>query len=183
MPIRAPRTEAIPGSAEAAVQSGSRPATIGSSRIFSVGYRDRQFRTGKIEFNDYDYLKPPKKLLAHKEAAEKYTHSKLEVYDYPGKYDEKDKGEQFAKFRLEAEQSFDHRRQADGDAPSMFAGGLVTVEKHPTSAENKEYLVVRASHSVRHAALSARSQTPAPWSLFRASMNSSRATGHSAACR
>jgi type VI secretion system secreted protein VgrG len=106
----------------------------------------RRFRTGKIEFNDYDYLKPPKNLLANKEASENYARSKFEVYDYPGKYDEKGKGEQFAQFRLEAEQSLDHRRQADGDAPSLFAGGLVTLEKFPTSVENKEYLVVRAQH-------------------------------------
>jgi len=107
---------------------------------------DRQFRTSKIEYNDYDYLKPPKNLRAHKEASENYN-PKFEVYDYPGKYDENEKGEQFVKFRLEAEQALDHRRHAEGDAPSLFAGGLVTVEKHPTPAENnKEYLVVRATH-------------------------------------
>ena len=107
---------------------------------------ERHFRTGKFEFNDYDYLKPPKKLRASKEASESYTRSRFEVYDYPGKYDERDKGERFAQFWLEAEQAIDRRRRADGDAPSLFAGGLVTVEKHPTSAENKEYLLVRVNH-------------------------------------
>ena len=107
---------------------------------------DRRFRTGKIEFNDYDYLKPPKQLLANKEASEIYPRSKFEVYDYPGKYTEQEKGKQFAQFRLEAEQAIDHRRMANGDAPSMFAGGLVTVEQHPSSKENKQYLVVRAGH-------------------------------------
>jgi type VI secretion system secreted protein VgrG len=111
---------------------------------------ERRFRTGRIEFNDYDYLKPPKKLRANKEASEKYAKSKFEVYDYPGKYDEQDKGTQFAQFRLEAEQSFDHRRMSDGEAPSLFAGGLVTVDKHPTEAENKEYLVLRADHHFGH---------------------------------
>jgi type VI secretion system secreted protein VgrG len=107
---------------------------------------DRRFRTGKIAFKDYDYLKPPKDLLVNKEGSESYNRSKFEVYDYPGKYDDRGKGEKFAQFRLEAEQAIDHRRMADGDAPSLFAGGLVTVEKHPTSAENQEYLVVRAGH-------------------------------------
>jgi type VI secretion system secreted protein VgrG len=107
---------------------------------------DRRFCTGKIEFNDYDYLKPPKQLRASKEASENYTRSRWEVYDYPGKYDEQDKGKQFAQFRLEAEQALDRRRNAGGEAPSLFAGGLVTLEKHPTSAENREYLVVRTSH-------------------------------------
>lgn len=108
---------------------------------------DRSFRTGKVEFNDYDYLKPPKQLRASKEGSESYARSRFEVYDYPGKYDEQDKGKQFAQFRLEAEQATDRRRRANGDAPSLFAGGLVTLDKHPTSAENREYLVVRAGHS------------------------------------
>ncbi len=107
---------------------------------------DRRFRTGKIEFNDYDYLKPSKKLLVENEASEKYTHSKFEVYDYPGKYDEESKGKKLSKFRLEAEQAMDHRRFVDGDAASLFPGSLVNVERHPVQSENREYLVIRSSH-------------------------------------
>ena len=108
---------------------------------------ERQFCTGKIELNDYDYLKPSKKLLASKESSESYKRSRFPVYDYPGKHDERDKGERFARFRLEAEQAIDRRRIAGGEAPSLFPGGLVTLEKHPTAAENKEYLLVRTSHT------------------------------------
>jgi type VI secretion system secreted protein VgrG len=107
---------------------------------------ERRFSTGKVEYNDYDYLKPSKQLRAPKEASANYARSKLEIYDYPGKHDDQDKGTRFAQFRLEAEQAADHRRIADGDAPSLFSGGLVDVEKHPTAAENKLYLVVRADH-------------------------------------
>jgi type VI secretion system secreted protein VgrG len=107
---------------------------------------DRRVRTGKVEFNDYDYLNPNKKLLAPHEANENYTFSKLEVYDYPGKYDEENKGKKFSKFRLEAEQCQDRRRYVDGDAMSLFSGSRVTVEEHPISSENQEYLVVRCSH-------------------------------------
>jgi type VI secretion system secreted protein VgrG len=107
---------------------------------------ERRFRTGKVQFNDYDYLKPKKNLLAPSEASEKYSHSKFEVYDYPGKYDEEDKGKKLSRFRLEAEQAADHRRLIEGDAAALHPGGLVSVERHPTSAENREYLVVRADH-------------------------------------
>ncbi len=106
----------------------------------------RRFRTGKVQFNDYDYQQPKKDLKAPKEASEKYNHSKLELYDYHYKYDEKSKGEDHAQFRLEAEQAIDHRRRAQGDAASLYPGGLVTVEKHPSSKENGEYLIVGASH-------------------------------------
>jgi type VI secretion system secreted protein VgrG len=104
---------------------------------------DRRFRSGKIEYNDYDYLKPPKNLRAPHEAQKR---SKFEVYDYPGKYDDQEKGKQFAKIRLEAEHAIDHRRMANGDAPSLFPGGLVKVKEHPISDENQDYLVVRAAH-------------------------------------
>jgi len=107
---------------------------------------DRRFCTGTFELNDYDYLKPPKQLRASKETSEHYARSRWEVYDYPGKYDEQDKGKQFAQIRLEAEQALDRRRNAQGDAPSLFAGGLFTLQNHPAKAENQEYLVVRVNH-------------------------------------
>jgi type VI secretion system secreted protein VgrG len=107
---------------------------------------DRRLRTGKVHFNDYDYLQPRKNLKAPKESGEKYAHSKLELYDYHHKYDEKDKGERHAQFRLEAEQALDYRRRIHGDAASIYPGGLVTVERHPTASENQEYLIVAARH-------------------------------------
>jgi type VI secretion system secreted protein VgrG len=107
---------------------------------------DRKLRTGKVHFNDYDYLQPKKNLKAPKESAEKYAHSNLEMYDYHHKYDEKDKGERHAQFRLEAEQALDHRRRIHGEAASIYPGGLVSVERHPTASENQEYLIVGARH-------------------------------------
>jgi type VI secretion system secreted protein VgrG len=108
---------------------------------------ERRFRTGKVQYNDYDYLHPKKDLKAPEEASEKYAHANFEVYDYPGNYDDKDKGQGGAGFRLEAEQSFDHRRIANGHAPSLYPGGLVTAERHATASENQEYLIVHASHN------------------------------------
>lgn len=117
-----------------------------SDQHLSEWISERRFRTGKVQFNDYDYLKPKKNLMTSSESSEKYTHAKLEVYDYPGKYDEEDKGKKLSRFRLEAEQAIDHRRLVRGDAASLHPGGLVTVKKHPILSENKEYLVVRATH-------------------------------------
>jgi type VI secretion system secreted protein VgrG len=107
---------------------------------------ERCFRTGKVAFKDYDYLKPPNRLAVESETSEQYSHSKLEVYDFPGKYDEEERGKKLAKIRLEAEQALDHRRHIRGDAAALYPGGLVSVEKHSTSAENKEYLVIGATH-------------------------------------
>jgi len=106
----------------------------------------RRFCTGKVELNDYDYEKPNANLLSDASASSRYEKSSMELYDYPGKYREKSDGERYAKIRLEAEQALDGRRQADGDAASLFPGGLVRLDKHPTTAENHQYLVVRSTH-------------------------------------
>ncbi|GLS42222.1 type VI secretion system Vgr family protein [Methylobacterium brachythecii] len=106
----------------------------------------RSFRTGKFATLDYDYMKPTANLKADAEGSEQYEKSKLEAYDYPGRYTERDLGNKRMKVRLEAEQAVDHRRSVSGDAASLFPGGLVTIRQHPT--DDGQYLVVAARHVI-----------------------------------
>jgi type VI secretion system secreted protein VgrG len=116
---------------------------------------ERKFQTGKVTLSDYDQLRPSAEMTSEAQASEGYNKANLEVYDYPGKYPrggptERKKtsdGDKFAKIRLEAAQARDHRRHAAGDAISLYPGGLVNLDKHPTGSENVQYLIVRASHS------------------------------------
>lgn len=114
---------------------------------FSDWTKERRFRTGKVALNDYDYFKPNANLLANASESSGYARGSLEVYDYPGKYDETGQGEKFAKVRLQATQSLDKRRRGSGDAASMTPGHLVTLKDHPAGGENIEYMVVSATHS------------------------------------
>ena len=109
--------------------------------------KERRFRTGKIALKDYNYLKPKSDMKANSAGGAGYTHSDMEVYDYPGAYDDSGKGNKLAKFQIEAEQALDKRRHASGEAPSLFAGGLISLEKHPAASENCEFLIVKAHHS------------------------------------
>ncbi|MCW6506729.1 type VI secretion system Vgr family protein [Lichenifustis flavocetrariae] len=109
---------------------------------------DRQFRTGKVELKDYDYMKPNAKLLSDAKGTAGYTKSDMEFYDYPGQYIEQDKGDRFAKVQLEAEQARDQRRFASGAAPSLFPGGLTTLEEQIKPSENIQYLVLGATHTI-----------------------------------
>lgn len=110
----------------------------------------RMFRTGKVTYKAFDFDKPTANLTADHTSAGGYAHDKLEIYDYPQKYkqgEESDLGQKYAKARLLAAQSLDRRRFASGHAASLFPGGLTTLVKHPMDSENKEYLVVSATHS------------------------------------
>lgn len=107
---------------------------------------ERRFRTGRIELHDFDYLNARKKMKAEDEANEKYQHAKLEVYEYRGRWADKDnEGDYLAKVKLEAEQSLDYRKFAAGDAANLYPGGYFMLAGHPT--EDEEYLVVSASHA------------------------------------
>jgi type VI secretion system secreted protein VgrG len=108
----------------------------------------RRFNTGRVVLNDYDYLKPSASLLSESESASGYQNSKLETFDYPGRYVEKSDGEKYAKVRLEAEQASDNRSQGVGTVASLFPGALVSLTDHPAGSQNREYLVVRATHAV-----------------------------------
>jgi type VI secretion system secreted protein VgrG len=110
-------------------------------------HKERRFRSGKVALNDYNFKQPNSSLRTDKEAAASYNRAReSELYDCPGNYKERSLGEQFAKFRLEAEQAFDNRRYGTGEAVTLYPGGLVTLEKHHAAAENRQYLVVRALH-------------------------------------
>ncbi|MCV0426080.1 MAG: type VI secretion system tip protein VgrG, partial [Roseibium sp.] len=108
----------------------------------------RKFRTGKFAVNDYDFEKPSASLEADKDAGSAYRAGALEHYDYPGRYTEKDKGTKYSNIRLEAEQASDKRIETAGEVPRLYAGGLFTLKDHPHGPQNKEYLVVRASHQI-----------------------------------
>jgi type VI secretion system secreted protein VgrG len=108
---------------------------------------ERRFRTGKVELNDYNYETPNAQMLSDAQASERYQHSDMEFYDYPGKYKKKSEGERYAKIQLQSEQAADHRRHGQGLAVSLFPGGLTKLKEHRQSSENIEYLVVQASHT------------------------------------
>lgn len=108
----------------------------------------RRFRSGKVELKDYDYLQPGADLKRDAEGSAGYSKSKMELYDYPGKYKDPSDGETYAKVRLQAEQALDKRRWAEGLAISLLPGVLVTVYEHSQQSENVEYLVLRTSHSL-----------------------------------
>ena len=110
----------------------------------------RKFRTGKVVINAFDFAKPTANMKANKASPGGYAHDSLELYDYPEKYksgEEGDQGVSFANARLQALQGEDRRRFANGEAPSMFPGGLTKLVKHPLKQENEQYLVVSAEHS------------------------------------
>jgi type VI secretion system secreted protein VgrG len=112
---------------------------------------ERVFQTGKVAIKAYDFANPDADMKYERSKGGGYAKDDFEVFVYPHKYKDGEKddvGQKFAKATLESRQARDQRRYAEGNAPSLFPGGLVTLRKHDVGAENREYLVVAVRHSV-----------------------------------
>jgi len=115
----------------------------------------RRAQSGQYTLEDYGYKKPPAILLAQSQSPGGYAHDSMDIFDYPYSYVDTEGnnlidqgvGEKFAKYRLEALQSLDKRRSSSGAAASLFPGALVTLERHPDSNENREYLITHCTHN------------------------------------
>jgi len=115
----------------------------------------RRAQSGAYTLEDYGYKKPSANLLAEAQNPGGYAHDSMEIFDYTYSYVDTEGnnlvdqgvGQKFAKYRVEAFQSLDKRRSSTGGAPSLFPGALVTLERHPDSDENKEYLVTHCTHN------------------------------------
>ena len=118
-----------------------------TSQYVETWISERKLRSGVFEFNDYNYETPNQNMVTTDMGVALYKHSMMEVFDHPGEYAEPDVGRRYVKIAMESEQSRDHRRQATGEAPSLFPGGLTTLRSHPSTQQNVKYLVVRARHS------------------------------------
>jgi len=114
----------------------------------------RRAQSGVFVLEDYGYKKPSANLLAQTQKPGGYEHDSMEMFDYHYGYVDtegndlvdKDVGDKFTKYKLEAAQSLDKRRSSMGAAPSLFPGGLITLERHPESGENREYLITHCTH-------------------------------------
>ncbi len=140
----------VEGDGKVGYHPGREGSLIGKEH-FHEFTSERRLRTGKITINDYDFLQSSADLKAEDSGGEGYLHGDLEMFNYPGKYPrsgplvtkKQDDGTTLAKIRLGASQALDRRRYAQGDAASLFPGGVFTLERH---LEDGDYVVIAAQH-------------------------------------
>jgi type VI secretion system secreted protein VgrG len=104
----------------------------------------RAIREGKIVLNDFNFKKPALDLKSPENAE---VDKELEVYEFPGEYEEGAEGKALAKIRLEELQV--PRKVAAGRCSSfrLIPGYRFTLDEHPQSALNQEYLITTVTNS------------------------------------
>lgn len=104
--------------------------------------------SGVFALNDYDYEKPGASLLASAQYAYQFQHGDMEIYDYPGGYNDQDEGVKLAEVRRDAALNRNQRFTGAGYAPSLTPGFTIKrTSTDPADNDNGEYLLLRCIHS------------------------------------
>ncbi len=98
---------------------------------------------------DYNFETPSKSLMTNSGAKIGLPGiDKYEVYDYPGEYPEKPRGERETRYRIEAEETAYDTIRGTSTCRTFSAGGKFKITKHSCRAEeNKSYAIASIRHS------------------------------------
>ncbi len=105
-------------------------------------------RSGKYAMADYNFETPSTDLLANDPTVMEYAgNSKLEIYDYPGKYLTKSEGTSLAKIRMQEQEAAVKTSRGKGDCRTFVSGSKFELRDHPVDRMNGSYLLTEVVHA------------------------------------
>jgi type VI secretion system secreted protein VgrG len=113
----------------------------------------QELRPGKYALMDYDFTKPSTNLGVSVPSAIKVgDNQKYEVYDYPGEYQTKAAGEEYAKVRMEEEEAVHYVLRGESSCRTFTSGYSFDMQDHYRRDLNKTYVLTEVNHyaSVGH---------------------------------
>ncbi|MEX6500621.1 type VI secretion system Vgr family protein [Pseudomonas zhanjiangensis] len=106
----------------------------------------RQAVSGVYRATDYEFTTPTTSLYGQAEAVA----GPLSVYEHPGGYTTKARGDALGKLRVDALRSQESRFIGESDCRWLVPGHSFTLSGHDDDAANIEWVLTRVSHEVDH---------------------------------
>jgi len=123
-------------------------STVRDEEHISSWHLSKQVQPGAYALNEFDFQRPKANLKVNSAIARSHSVADYEIYDYPGEYVESDHGDNYAKLRIEELHTQYEQTQAQSDARGISAGSLFTLSEYPREDQNREYLIVSATHNI-----------------------------------
>lgn len=101
----------------------------------------QQVKSGAYVLNDYDFTKPKADLEVKSVVKRKHRESDLELYDYPGEYQQSVDGDAYVRARIEEHQAAHEVVQGAATARGIACGALFELTGYPRDDQNREYLI------------------------------------------
>ncbi|MGH8219318.1 MAG: type VI secretion system Vgr family protein [Steroidobacteraceae bacterium] len=111
----------------------------------------REIQSGVFTHDDYDFTRPSVELLATKSLIRDHGEAGHKIYDFPGQYLQKADGDQYASVRIDELAGQFETFHGSTNARGACVGFLLTLEDHPRSDQNREYLLLSTSYHLEYA--------------------------------
>lgn len=105
-----------------------------------------ELRSGSVALNDYDFERPRAPMETRAAIERQHALANFELYDYPGSYVKTSVGERYARLRIEEEAARYERASGQMNVRPLGAGDLFELSGYPREDQNREYLIVAATH-------------------------------------
>lgn len=114
----------------------------------------RSFRSGKYTHRDFNY-EDPQTDLTHEEPARERVggNDNLEVYDYPGEYEDRGDASSFGKLHMEEEEVEQETVNGLSNARCFSPGYKFKLYNHEDASQNRDYVLTSVSHYASEASL------------------------------
>jgi type VI secretion system secreted protein VgrG len=109
----------------------------------------KNVQPGVYALTDFDFERPKASLATKATVARNHASDDLEIYDYPGEYIDTADGDTYSRARIEELHSQYETVVGTGNARGLTAGGLFKLSDFPREDQNREYLIVSATHRMR----------------------------------
>lgn len=103
---------------------------------------------GSYALNDFDFTRPKANIEVRSTIQRDHARAAMEIYDYPGEYCDTCDGEAYVRARIEELQMAHEQVQGRANARGIAVGSLFSLTGYAREDQNREYLVVSATHQV-----------------------------------
>ena len=103
----------------------------------------RQILPGSVTQRDYNYRQPRMDLETGESAQ---SESQLEIFNYPGEYEDQNRGKSLTKVRLESLQALKYHCSGQTVHRGLIPGFKFNLTQHQRSDFNREYLLLKVNH-------------------------------------
>ncbi len=124
---------------------------------------DNEIRPGKYTHQDYNFKTPSRNLQTDAPSKIKQGgNDKFEIYDYPGSYELKPDGEEWARMRMEEEEMSHAVITATSNCRALYAGSRFELYGHDRRDQNTSYVITHIEHTAEEGSFIAGSDSGDP---------------------
>jgi len=108
----------------------------------------QEVQPGVYALNDFDFKRPKANLEVKSSIKRDHARATMEIYDYPGEYPDTGDGENYVRARIEELQGEHEQVEGQANARGLAVGSLFELVDYPRTDQNREYLIVSATHQI-----------------------------------